>query len=141
MIDLIGYLNLIKNYRYALSKIDAPYMPKNFPSEYPIGKDMDMFVGVDDYNKVIEITKEYFAQEGFDIKHVEIQNNFRLRLISENRLHYQIDITRSDNFVKGRVKNKNYYMVSFDTEKIIRKKEVEKNPHKLHHKEWLEKHG
>jgi len=116
-------------------------MPKDFPLEYPVGKDMDMFVHMDDYNKVIEITKEYFSQEDFDIKHIEIKNNFRLRLMNGNRLHYQIDITMSDDYVKDRVNDKNYYRVSCDVEKIIRKNEIEKNPKKLHHKEWLDKHG
>ena len=95
MLDINIYLDAIKDIDYAISKYDVPYMPKNFPLEYPIGKDMDIFVSQKDFDKIIDITTKYFNtyKSKFSIKIIKKINNFKLRLENNNKLHYQIDIT------------------------------------------------
>ena len=55
------------------------------------------------------------------------------------KLHFQIDITVNNNLIINRVKNDNYYILSLENEKKVRQFELKKNPHKKHHKEWLNK--
>ena len=55
-----------------------------------------------------------------------------------NKLHYQIDITINDKLIKNRVGKDNYYILALEDEKIVRSNELNKHPHKKHHKEWLD---
>ena len=139
ILDIENYINIIVNINYALTKMDVPYMPQKFPHLYPIGKDLDIVVSQTDYEKIKELTIKYFKQynKRFNIKIVEKNNNFRLRMEENNKLHYQIDITTNNELIQNRVKKDNYYTLSLENEIIVRQKEVKKNPHKKHHIEWL----
>jgi hypothetical protein len=139
MIDLVEYLREITEYNYALCKIDVPYMTKNFPESYPVGKDLDVYVSYEDYANIISHTKKYFLNCDYIKKYIQTENNFRLRLIENKKLHYQIDITFSDDYVKNRKHRNYFYEVSLETEIKIRQNEVVKNPRKKHHREWLKK--
>ncbi|MBM08549.1 MAG: hypothetical protein CMF69_03095 [Magnetovibrio sp.] len=139
IIDLNNFLIEIIDINYALTKIDVPYNPKDFPNTYAIGKDLDIFVSQNDYKEIKKITSKYFKQynKQFNIKIIEKDNNFRLRMEENNKLHYQIDITINDKLIQNRVKKKNYYILSLENEKIVRLFEYKKNPKKKHHKKWL----
>ena len=110
IIDLNNFLIEIIDINYALTKIDVPYNPKDFPNTYAIGKDLDIFVSQNDYKEIKKITSKYFKQynKQFNIKIIEKDNNFRLRMEENNKLHYQIDITINDKLIQNRVKKKNY---------------------------------
>ena len=141
MLDISEYLYAIKDCRYALSKIDVPYMPKNFPNEYPVGKDMDMYVHQEDYLKVIDTTESYINKyDKYKMVVINVTDNYRIRLQNGRKLHYQIDIKSNSKYIIGRILVKNYYVLSFENEKIVRRFEVENNPQKLHHMEWLKKY-
>ena len=139
IIDLNNFLIEIIDINYALTKTDVPYNPKDFPNTYAIGKDLDIFVSQNDYKEIKKITSKYFKQynKQFNIKIIEKDNNFRLRMEENNKLHYQIDITINDKLIQNRVKKKNYYILSLENEKIVRLFEYKKNPKKKHHKKWL----
>ena len=143
MVDIYTYLNQIKMYDYAVTKTDVPYMPKNFPKEYPIGKDLDLFVSVNNFDLIKKTTVNYFNKYNklFDIKIIKSNNNFRLRLEKNNKLHYQIDITINDNLIKNKIIVDNYYILSLENEFIVRTNEIKNNPNKIHHKLWLEKYN
>ena len=132
IIDLNNFLIEIIDINYALTKIDVPYNPKDFPNTYAIGKDLDIFVSQNDYKEIKKITSKYFKQynKQFNIKIIEKDNNFRLRMEENNKLHYQIDITINDKLIQNRVKKKNYYILSLENEKIVRLFEYKKNPKK-----------
>ena len=135
-----SFLNRIKSINYALTKIDVPYNPDNFPDSYAIGKDLDIYVSELDYDNIKMITKTYFNQYSrFKIKIIEKNSNFRLRLEINNKLHYQIDITVDDNLVKDRVIKDNYYILSLENETKVRLNEIKEHPNKIHHKIWLDK--
>ena len=142
ILNLNNYFNEIKDINYALTKIDVPYNPKEFPNKYAVGKDLDILVSANDYNKIKTITIKYFKQYPlFTFKIIETNNNFRLRLEVKNKLHYQIDITVNNALIIGRVEKDNYYILSLENEKIVRLNEFKKNPHKKHHKIWLIKNN
>jgi hypothetical protein len=139
MLDIFIYLDAIKDIDYAISKYDVPYMPKKFPLEYPIGKDMDILVSQLDFKKIIDITINFFNlyKSKFTIKIIKGINNFKLRLENNNKLHYQIDITVNNNLIKNKTTKLNFYILSLENELIVRTNEVKKNPKKLHHKVWI----
>ena len=137
MLDILNYLKEINKYNYALTKTDVPYMPSDFPNNYPIGKDMDMYVSSVNFSDICKITKYYFKNINYDKKIVKKNNNWKLRIEENNKLHYQIDITIDDNMINDRILKNNYYILSLKNEIKIRQNEVNKNPHKKHHKEWL----
>lgn len=139
MLKINQYLEIINKYNYALTKTDVPYMPNDFPNNYPIGKDMDIFVSSNDYNNIIKITKEYFNKyKQYNIKIINQNNNCRLRMEENNKLHYLIDITINDDFIKNKVKVNNYYILSLENEIKVRQMEYNKNSNKKYHKEWLQ---
>ena len=143
MLDIYNYLNQINIYDYAVTKTDVPYMPENFPKEYPIGKDLDIYVSVTNFNLIKETTINYFNKYKtlFDIKKIISNYNFKLRLEKNNKLHYQIDITINDNLIKNKIIMNNYYILSLENEFIVRTNEVKNNPNKIHHKLWLEQYN
>lgn len=139
MIDLHGYLNLICDINYALTKVDVPYNPNNFPFKYAVGKDLDIFVHEKDFEKIRDITYIYFKQYScFEIKVIQSNINYRLRMEYNNKLHYQIDITINTELVLNRIKKANYYILSLENERIVRLYEYNKNNNKKHHKLWLD---
>uniref|UniRef100_A0A6C0LY84 Uncharacterized protein n=1 Tax=viral metagenome TaxID=1070528 RepID=A0A6C0LY84_9ZZZZ len=142
ILDLNEYINKIKIFDYALTKIDVPYNPEKFPNEYAIGKDLDIYVSHTDFEKIFNFTSKYFNKyKMFDLRIITKKNNFRMRMETNNKLHFQIDITINDEIIKNKIKKNNYYILSLENEKIIRQKEIKKNPNKIHHKEWLITHN
>ena len=138
ILDLNEYIRQIKNFDYAFTKIDVPYNPENFPSEYAIGKDLDIFVSQKDFEKINFFTAEYFSKyKMFDLRILRRKNNYRLRMEKNKKLHFQIDITCNDEMIKEKIEKNNYFILSFNNEKKIRLMELCKNPNKIHHRNWL----
>ena len=42
MLDLNKLFNNLEDIKYFITKIDVPYVPQDFPSEYAVGKDVDL---------------------------------------------------------------------------------------------------
>jgi hypothetical protein len=138
MLNINEYLNKIDDINYALTKIDVPYNPKNFPIEYAMGKDLDIFVSSEHFEIIKKKTNEYFNKyTQFQFKIIKTKNNFRLRMEENDKLHFQIDITIDNLLILDRVKKKNYYILSLENEKKVRLLEVKNHPNKIHHKKWL----
>jgi hypothetical protein len=138
ILDLNNYLNSISKFNYAISKIDVPYNPKNFPIEYAIGKDLDIFVSSDDFEKLRDSTNKYFMKyKNFEFKIIEKDNNFKLRMGKNNKLHYLIDITINNKLIKNKIKKDNYYILSLENEIKVREAAVKKNLNKAYHIDWL----
>jgi hypothetical protein len=153
-LNLNNYFKSISNLDYAIAKIDTPYNPKEFPKKYAIGKDLDIFVKKKDFEKIKMATINYFNQyKNFYVYPDKNRptNNFILLIMDKSKkknwkkekyhnswCHYQIDITVNDSLIKNRVKKENFYILSMENEKIVRLNELKKNPHKKHHKDWLD---
>ena len=109
-------------------------MPKIFPLKYAIGKDLDIFVSNDDFQDLQNIKIDYFKKYNdlYLIKLITKENNFRLRIEEDNNLHYQIDITINDEYVKNKNKKDYYYILSHENEINLRYSEDKKNNNKKH---------
>lgn len=143
MIILLNYLEKIKEINYAICKFDVPYMPDNFPKQYPIGKDLDMYVSIKDFSKLCTITQDFVNHynKTYKIKTLFISTeNVRFRLEINNKLYFQFDITKdNDNLLDNKIlKNDLFYILSYDNELRIREIEIKKNPHKIHHIDWMD---
>lgn len=141
--DLNGFLDSIKDCKYALIKVDVPYMPKEFPDVIPEGKDLDIICTEGDFGFICEKAKMLFR--GYRI--VEEGNNFRLRIMKGRRLYYQIDVTYDyiDAAFTGealgrRKKEKNYYVLSEEDEVKVRIADFKEHPYKKYHKEYVDRH-
>mgnify|MGYP000096957609 CR=1 FL=1 len=147
MLNILNFLKSIEKLNYAICKLDVPYMPKNFPIEYPIGKDIDILTSERDFEKIKRRIKEYGYKykNKFKIKEIEEKKKYKLRFIHNNKLHYQIDCEINNVLIKNRIEmykdNLKYYSTSFENERKIRLLEVKKYPKKKHHREWLNKYN
>lgn len=147
VLNIYDYLTAIKEFNYALIKVETPYMTNNFPHNYPIGKDMDVIVSKEDYRPLVEITQKSFKNlPFFKITENNSPNNYRVRLEHNKKLHYQIDISceldtvNIEELLANRKLRNNYYVLDSKNEFMIRKYELNKNPNKKHHQEWIDKY-
>lgn len=149
-IDIRQFLLSIKDYNYALTKIDVPYMPDNFPNDYPLSKDLDIICAINDFNNIKEKAKVFSKQyKGYyDIKNIEENNKFRLRFELNGFLCYQIDVSYD---IKGvfyfdlekaltrKLSNEIFYSFTLEDEILLRTNEFEDNPNKIHHLSFVAK--
>lgn len=150
-IDIFSFLQSIKDYNYALTKIDVPYMVKNFPHDYPLSKDLDLICDKKDFQNIC-IAAKIFASKYNDkylVRILNFNNRLRFRFELSNFLCYQIDIESkingvNDLFVKNalnrRVKRNGFFCFSEKEEIFIRILEYVQNPQKKHHLECIKRH-
>lgn len=145
-------IDAISSYEYVLTKTDVPYMPSDFPKNYPLGKDMDIVCSRSDFsgicNQIIAALNK--MQLPYSIIEVDKSKYHKLvRVELEGQLIYQFDITAelqvpNDDFVpqmlKRRIQEQNYYKPVLEDELIIRLYEVLNNKQKRHHIEFLQNH-
>lgn len=149
-LDLEEYFNLIKQLEYFIIKLETPYVPRDFPKNYAIGKDIDIIVSGNDFDKIKEITQIFsrnYPNYTIIIYETDL-NSFRLRFQEDNKLHYQIDIRTliegisEETIIKcfeGRLKNNNYYILPPKLERFFRELEYKKYGNlKPWHKIWLD---
>ena len=137
MLNLREYLNRIKDCEYAIAKFDSPYVPENFPDEYPIGKDLDILVSERDFGKINQITEEFL--NGCLIKKFPERVYYRIEI--NGKLHFQIDISIVDlKILENKITKNIFYILSLENEYIIRKEELRKFPHKVWHQKWISEH-
>ena len=142
-LDIPRFLSMIKEEEYALTKIDSPYMVKDFPNNYPVGKDLDVLVSHKSFYSVMAklITFSRSYEETFEIKDVPEPDGIRIRFhqVSGSRnLEYQIDVTVSD-LVSEKTINKNldYNTLVEKWECYSRLSSLKKKPHKTHHIDYI----
>jgi hypothetical protein len=154
-IDLTEIIHSISELDYVITKFDVPYMPVNFPINYPYGKDIDILCTQSDYNKLVSTildntykyqhnpynTKLHIIEEG--------EYGIRIRLEKWRHLIIQFDISgcienTENNFIHELIRNRQqkdfFYIPSLEFEYLIRIIEVFQNPDKKHHVEYLKNH-
>ena len=141
--DLNIFLDSIKGCKYALIKVDVPYMPKEFPDVIPEGKDLDIICTKSDFGFICDRARVLFK----DYKIVEEGNNFRLRMMRGKRLYYQIDVTYdymdksfTEAALKRRKREKNYYVLSVEDEVRVRMEDFKMHPYKQYHMDYVNRH-
>lgn len=124
-LDISDFLDSIKGLSYILTKTEVPYMNSDFPESYPVGKDMDIVVLPEHFEKLKQKILKFSKSYPFEIKIIKDDRNFRLRFLDNGNLHYQIDLSiLSENFIlksiQERVLVKNYYIAKLKYEIIYR---------------------
>tara|TARA_R110002020_G_scaffold59538_4_gene162249 strand:+ start:5105 stop:5728 length:624 start_codon:yes stop_codon:yes gene_type:complete len=118
-LDLEKIFKLAEPLKYVAIKIDAPGFTKNFPKNYPIGRDVDVVCHEEDFHKFIKICDDNITYPQDHTKHIikdsATQTRFRVHAPSYflrpnprptdkmiqgkpwTQLHFQIDITTTSN--------------------------------------------
>lgn len=151
--DISFCFSKMSAFEYALTKMDVPYMVKNFPYCFPVHKDADIVCLKKDYKKIIEViykfAKKYCYINCLDIRLIDEKVKVRIRMEYMNFLIYQFDISYcieglERDFVLKAVSNRvwhnAYYELCLDDEIEVRRNEYRKMPQKKHHKEFLDRH-
>lgn len=151
ILELKELFNELNKYEYIIIKTDTPYSPKNFPNEYPIGKDLDIFSSEKDYKKVNEVLFDFADKykNKFNIRVIEQDAKYRVRLEKFGQLYYQLDNNYlTDNntssvFIEDAIQNRifvnGYYTIPIEYEIVFRLSEIKSYPHKKHHIDYVKK--
>lgn len=157
-IDLTSILKGISHFDYVITKTDVPYMPSDFPSHYPMGKDIDIVCADQDmFEKVVSTIKKQLNSYSpyYDIQFVEKKDKggecYRalIRFEQQAFLILQIDISSqveslpisfSNELCAGKIEKNGYYIPSPSKEIIIRINEIASRPEKKHHIQYVINH-
>lgn len=139
-------------FQYVLSKTVVPYMPSDFPSTFPIGKDIDIVCLKSDFDAVIATISGTLDAMSlpYEVRKVEKSRYaFQLRVECEGQLIFLFDIMAAyewvgDDFIKlmieDRILKESYYIPEISFELLIRLHEILKNPKKQHHIDFVKEH-
>ncbi len=148
VLNIHAYLQTIAKYQYCIIKYEVPYMPKDFPHKYPIGKDLDLIVHENDFDMICQATRELMEpyKNYVTIKEIKRNGNWRCRVEYKNKLHYQIDISTKlfdldiSAAVNRRIANNDFFVLHQDDEYQVRLHEIKTYPKKKHHHEWIKQY-
>jgi SAM-dependent methyltransferase len=151
-INVQEFLNSINDMNYVLAKVDVPYMPDNFPHDYPLNKDLDLLCTPEDFtficNKAEDFASQY--QDRYQINKHYDDGKELIRFELNNFLCYQIDIRcKADDIekfdlsgaVSRRKKLRGFYVPDIKDEILLRLREYEKKPGKTQHLEFIKKNA
>lgn len=150
--SMYEFLKSNQDYEYALLKADAPYVPKTFPYDIPVGRDADILCLKRDYQNILERTRRWSSQIPKKYKLVWIESEFgcRLRICGIGGvLIYQVDLAWrvsgiKEGFVEEALKHRkrkgDYYILDEVHEYVYRMHSFHENPGKVHHREYLIAH-
>jgi len=149
-LDLPRFLHSINNLEYLVIKTQVPYIPRQFPKEYPFGRDLDIIALPKDFKTLINKTLEFAKKHPhFKLKILREEENILISFIFLGHMHYQIDITSSikilgDKFIASSIKErksfKGMYIPSKEFELIYRIYELNKDKSKKHHRDYILSH-
>ena len=158
-IDVKLILEHIQGYNYVITKLDSPYIPKDFPVHYPLGKDIDIICAdKEEYNKILGTVENdvKMYETSYHIRQVKYndQDNHEyrslIRLEQEGHvLVLQFDISCKigglspdflNEMIEARKKNNVFYVPSIDYELICRLNEICNTKNKRHHIDFVRKH-
>lgn len=93
ILDLKKLFNSLQPFKYACIKVDAPYVPKDFPNNYAVGKDLDIIILKDDCSSVKNVLSDFtdVYRDKFNIRWIEDPYGFRVRY-ENSKLHFQFDV-------------------------------------------------
>ncbi len=153
-LDISECFEQIKDLKYALCKLEVPYMVNDFPKSFPIHKDADMLCKKEDYRELSERIKgyayTYASNNDLAVRTLGENDRTKIRIEYMGFLIYQFDISYSiENMGEGFVNNaidrrklrNGIYELSEPDEIEIRKNECLLYPNKEHHKKYLLERG
>jgi hypothetical protein len=148
-LDICNVISSFKKLDYFLVKRDTPANPKDFPTSYAVGKDLDVIIKKENLNKAKDIALKFSEQykDKFTVKVIENPESFRIRFENNDMLHYQIDVSTS---MKGLSKeflekcfseklliNDLFYELPHRYEAVVRTASLSQKPSKFHHYVFL----
>lgn len=157
-IDVKSILDHIHDYKYVITKMDVPFMPKDFPAHYPLGKDVDIICADEkEYASVVESVKNDLQEYEVDyqVRIVkECDKNGKeyrslLRLELEQYLVFLFDIScrigrLADAFTKEMIANRcevdGLFIPSLKYEILVRLDTFHNNMTKSYHLEYIKAH-
>jgi len=152
VLDLNKLFNKLKDSKYFITKIEAPYVPAEFPDKYAVGKDIDIIVSKSEYMKVKTIikifSKDYDSK--FEQRWIKDEGGFRIRFETDGSLHFQIDVKYSINDIEddflvealnNRIIKNGYYITKPKFELKFRKISFNKNKNKYWHLDWINRNS
>lgn len=152
--DISECFREIKDFKYALCKLEVPYMSRDFPKSFPIHKDADMLCKKEDYKELVEQIKNhadiYAADYGLEVRTLKENVRTKIRIEYLEFLIYQFDISYDienlgEEFVNGVIDRRKLmngiYALSELDEIEVRKNECVLYPNKEHHKKYLSERG
>ena len=151
-LNIVEYLEKLKNLNYVILKEDTPYQPTNFPETYSLGKDLDILCTLEDYPTILQITKDFRKdyEEKYEIKCIEKTKGEKIRFELNDFLCFQIDLSweifkieqlNVPSFLSDRIIKGNFFMLTLEKELLIRAFEFIGNSKKKHHLDFLKKHN
>ena len=158
-VDLTLILEHLHDFKYVITKFDTPYMPKDFPEHYPLGKDIDIICyNENEYRKILNsVEKDVSSYEtSYNIRRVKYTDQEKreyrtlIRIEQETQvLVFQFDIScRTGKFPSGFFHDlisscspfKVFYIPATQYEIVIRLFEFEKNKNKTYHINYVKDH-
>lgn len=139
-------------FRYVLSKTDVPYMPSDFPSTFPLGKDIDIICLKEDFDAVIATIDDSIQGMGlsYEVRKVEKSRfSIQIRIECEGNLVFLFDVMSEfewagDEFIQSMIKSRilkgSFYTPELSFELLIRLHAIQKNPKKKHHIDFVKEH-
>lgn len=84
-VDITDYFEDIIDCDYVLTKFDVPYMPKDFPKNVPLGKDIDILCNLKSLDILVNKAEEFCKQKFPDIDCIH-------RKISQTRTQIRLEL-------------------------------------------------
>jgi hypothetical protein len=145
-LNIGNFIDRIRDQEYVLIKTDVPYMPRNFPDAFPLGKDLDIVCTQDSFAQIRQSIRDFAESENpdFDLIEKVKENEFRLRFELEGFLIYQLDLRtkihdmNTAQIIDRRVAKNNYFVPTLADEAMLRAKEFAADNRKMHHHEFVE---
>ncbi len=151
-IEMKDIISILNKYDYAFMKIEAPGIPKDFPSLIPLGKDIDTLIRKEDADNISNEIIEYLEKtvnEALIIKKTSDLYSTAIRVEIFERLVFQIDLVHahnrlSESYVTDALKRRkliptpqSYYVLSDADEYLYRLVAFRENPKKRQHYDYL----
>ena len=145
-LNIGNFIDRIRGQDYVLVKTDVPYMPRNFPNTFPLGKDLDIVCTQESFEPIRQQILDFAESEnpGFNLIEKVKENEFRLRFELEGFLIYQLDLRtkihdmNTAQIIGRREAKNNYFVPTLADEAMLRAKEFAANNRKMHHQEFVE---
>jgi len=150
-LDVSAFFNSISDMEYVISKIETPYMHREFPNKAPLHKDADILCSKDSFEEIVEAALGFsrcFDNE-IEVKINSLTNQTLIRLELYGFMIYQFDISKvlsefTPSFIDLSVKNRKPYNGCFITDEkceyLIRLSDYKRHPQKAHHLSYLQEH-
>lgn len=149
--DISEFFKSIEDEKYVVTKLDAPYMPKDFPKNVPLGKDIDVLCFHESLERLGEAAEKFCAVYA-------LQYNCVRRVLGADRIQIRLELNGytlfiwdfacreeglNDAFIKDAVQDydtSDYIKCIKPEYEVIYRRNILKHKPKAYHEEWICNH-